>query len=353
MSSDITHRIGHLNSYYDRTESGISDFGQTESTIIGDYENDNIDVEKDVPREQMNAGTMAKVAAVILVTTAGIASYLAAFVASVAITSSAVATTMVGVAGGVCVLTVPLVWVSEWRMTHMPAIRRTVNYLRQLAERFQREMDILIMQEEDLREELEMLVQSNERLERVVQDNGGKVDKLVALVQENQIVLRQMKENIRQVVLQDVVKLVLQSDIDRDGVISKKEGNILAKRLSLSLEIYGIVFDEQKFHRAIGLSPSICGVMTIVKRLLPDEHDRLSSFYSVDSDSDNEEEEKDDVYDMFYVPVEEQFGRGCADSILLCKEYVAEKGEQPKFMSISPSLRMSVRGLRCSVGCCA
>ena len=162
------------------------------------------------------------------------------------------------------------------------------------------------------------------------------------------------KENLRQLVLQDVVKLVLQSDFDRDNIISKKEANILETRLFISLQIYGVLFDAVKFHRAVGLSPSLCGVMTIVKRLLPDENNRLSSFYSVDSDADDESEveEEDDVYDMYYVPVEEPINRGCTDSMRLCKEYLVRKGEKPKLMSISTALRNSVKGLRSSVMSC-
>ena len=37
------------------------------------------------------------------------------------------------------------------------------------------------------------LKENNERLERVVKANGGNVDELVSLVQENQVLLRQMK----------------------------------------------------------------------------------------------------------------------------------------------------------------
>jgi hypothetical protein len=169
-----------------------------------------------------------------------------------------------------------------------------------------------------------------------------------------------------------VVKLVLQSDVDRDGYISKKEAAVLGKRLSMSMEVYGIVFDTKKFHRAVGLSPSICGVLAIVRHLLPDENDRLQSFYSIDStDSDadidraeeevenevekekekekEKEEGKDDVYDMFYVPVEEDFHRGDAQAIHLCKEYCAMNGELPKLISIAPSKRHILMGLRSSV----
>lgn len=236
-----------------------------------------------------------------------------------------------------------------------------MNDLRQLAGRFRREIDLLRLIEYDLREDVTTLREESDELESVVKKNGGNVDDFVSLVRQNQMILSQMKENMRGVVLQEVVRLVLQSDIDRDGVISKREANILAKRLSLSLDIYGIVFDEVKFHRAVGLSPSIAGVMTIVRRLLPDAQDRTSSFYSDhseedsdyedDDDDDGAAEQEDDVYDMFYVPVEGRLDRGDADTIFLCREYVARRGERPTLISVAPSRRKSVKGLRSSVSC--
>ena len=180
--------------------------------------------------------------------------------------------------------------------------------------------------------------------------NVGNVEDFVSLVRRNQRILDEMRENLRQAVLQDVVKMVVRADLDRDNQLSRKEANILATRLALQLEVYGIVFDADKFHRAVGLSPSLGGALKIVKRLLPDEDGRTSSFYSSGSDSDDEESTEDDVYDMFYLPVEQQYNKGCADSIRLCKEYVAQRGRRPSLISIAPSLRESLKGLRCSVG---
>ena len=57
------------------------------------------------------------------------------------------------------------------------------------------------------------------------------------------------KENLRKVVLQEVVRIVIKSDLDRDNIISKKEADFLVQRLSYSLEIYGIDFDVDKFHK--------------------------------------------------------------------------------------------------------
>jgi hypothetical protein len=43
-------------------------------------------------------------------------------------------------------------------------------------------------------------------------------------------------------------------------------------------------------------------------------------------------EGEDDIYDMFYLPVEEDFRRGDARAMRLCKEYCARNGELPKLL---------------------
>lgn len=358
-SSEITRQMGNISGSGhdddddDEENSEISDYG----SLSDDNNNNDKMLEEDLAKEKMSWGTIAKGAVVALVTGGGIASYAISFVASVTLSVSTVAISTLGVAAGVtCLLTVPLVWVSEWRLTKLRALRNRVNDLRNEAERFQIQMDFLVEEEQDLRAEMESLQQDHARLEKLVDEkNAGNVDELVELVHENQIILRQMKDNLRRVVLQDVVKLVLQSDVDRDGKLNKREANILETRLLLSLQAYGIVFDTEKFQRAVGLSPSLCGVMTIVKRLLPDENNQISTFYDkADSAADNEEEEvedndDDDVYDMFYVPTEDQFQKGDAESIQLCKEYLALRGKRPTLQSIAPLSRKSFKGLRCSL----
>lgn len=157
------------------------------------------------------------------------------------------------------------------------------------------------------------------------------------------------QQNLRHLLLQDVVKLVMQSDLDRDNRLCRKEAELLETRLQFSLNIYGIVFDVEKFRRAVALSPSLMGVVTIVRRLLPDENDRVSSFWDIDTDEEEDEEESDEedgVYDMFYVPVEDEFRRGNSDSIRLASEYFERTGERPTLMSLSASLMKGTRGFR-------
>lgn len=176
-SDDITYQMHNRSTrrtysdMYKRTvstESEITDYGEedpatTTYNLFGQPTTTNtqtaadiIEDEDDIPKQTMSSGTMVKVAAVLLVTACGIGSYLAAFVSSIVVTASTTESIVVGIAGGVTIfMTTPLVWVSEWRLSHMPTLRYRVNRMRDLAERFRRELEILVMEEEELREEVE------------------------------------------------------------------------------------------------------------------------------------------------------------------------------------------------------
>ena len=149
------------------TESEITDYGEEEDPATTTYNlygqptntqtaADIIEDEDDIPKQTMSSGTMVKVAVVLLVTACGIGSYLAAFVSSIVVSASTTESIVVGVAGGISIfMTTPLVWVGEWRLSHMPTLRYRVNRMRDLAMRFRRELEILILEEAELREEVE------------------------------------------------------------------------------------------------------------------------------------------------------------------------------------------------------
>jgi len=164
-SSDITHQMHNINSSitatYSRTESEITDYGIGQST---DGKNDrhgpsSVDIiDKSQPNEAMSSsGTNAKVAIVILLTSCGIGAYIAAFIPSIVIAGTAAADSVViGIAGAISIfISTPLVWISEWRLAHLPLLRSSINRMRELAIRFQSELDILVLEKESLIEEVE------------------------------------------------------------------------------------------------------------------------------------------------------------------------------------------------------
>lgn len=150
------------------------------------------------------------------------------------------------------------------------------------------------------------------------------MDKIIGLVKENEAILKQtrvcsiisniiilfvqcyssllifcflylLKENLRQRIVQDIIKIVVMSDKNNDGRFSKVETKFLVLKLSLQLQEYGVEFDEEKFYRVMAVDPSVAQTLTIVKRLIP----------SLSEDDESEEDEDDyDTYDMFHMASE-------------------------------------------------
>jgi len=316
----------------------------------------------DLPRDRMTPGAMVKVAVVVVTIATAIGAYVTSFVY---LSMTTLGEISVAVAGGVTVLHSPFVLVKEWKLAKLPTFRRTVNELMKKATLMKSEVNNLAEECLELEVEIESVQAGNAALEKIVQDqNGGNVDEMVQLIQENQHVLHEMKENLRQVVIEDTLKTVLRSDADRSGVIHKREAEMLAKRLAISLDVYGIVFDTDKFLRVVGLSPSLPGVMRIVKRLLPEDEDarflceRHATFYSLDRTdseatnfSDDEDhtldcvpegdfsDDEDDVLDMFYLRIDQETKKGSAEAICGAIKYRERTGKRPNLMSVRTSSR--------------
>jgi len=103
---------------------------------------------------------------------------------------------------------------------------------------------------------------------------------------------------------------------DSDQKIDRVEAKLLALKIRVKLECYGIMFDEEKFLEAIALKPSFSGAISVVKKLLPIEYregecnnDSRRRSPSLQFQDDGSLDE-DDVYDMFYMSREEQKKRG-------------------------------------------
>mmetsp|Transcript_7872 Transcript_7872/g.17316 ORF Transcript_7872/g.17316 Transcript_7872/m.17316 type:complete len:336 (-) Transcript_7872:349-1356(-) len=114
-----------------------------------------------------NVRNILKATLVILASSAGAAASLAAMLSTQVI--------IVIIAGAVCLGTVPFVWVGEWRLFQLPALRT-------------------MAEEMDLKEELLRMHRSHVEVETLVQrEMGGNIDQIVDLVRENQEILTQMK----------------------------------------------------------------------------------------------------------------------------------------------------------------
>lgn len=108
-----------------------------------------------------------------------------------------------------------------------------------------------------------------------------------------------LKENLRQKVIEDVIGIVIRSEKESSQRIDRVEAKLLALKITVKLEAYGITFDEDKFLHAVALNPTILGVAGTVRKLLPPDEEHGDDNISIVSD-------KDDIYDMFYMAREDQ-----------------------------------------------
>lgn len=73
-------------------------------------------------------------------------------------------------------------------------------------------------------------------LRAIAEEQKFNVDKLVDLVKENERILEQMKDNLRHRIMQDILRIVVMSDTNNDGVYNKVECKMLVLKIRMTLQ---------------------------------------------------------------------------------------------------------------------
>jgi len=212
---------------------------------------------------------------------------------------------MVYVAGSICLMNFPIVFFKERKILLLPSRRKTVDQLQETADILKSEAVALEDEIEYLLEQVSRFGDIEQELQEVAIEQDSTVEELVELVRINEETMDLMRENLRQKVIQDVIGIVIRSEKDNDQIIDRVEAKLLALKITVKLEAYGVSFDEEKFLQAVALSPTLLGVAGTVRKLLPPAGEHVDDV-SVVSD-------KDDIYDMFYMAREDQQRRGPAE----------------------------------------
>lgn len=210
------------------------------------------------------------------------------------------------VMAGVFVVNAPFAAFKEHSIIKVPALRRLNNKLRGDANMLEELVEQITQEIDELEPEAERARIVEEELKAIADEQHVNVDKLVDLVKENAIILAEMKRNLKQRVVQDILKIVVLSDVNNDGTFCKVETKMLVLKIRVALQEYGIEFDENKFYALMKRNPTVTRTFSIVKRLLPvddldDETRRsiLSGDRQGSDDSSSDESNEDDLYDMF------------------------------------------------------
>jgi len=262
---------------------------------------------------KLTAGQTLWAGAVCAMTVAGAAASAVSFVLS--------PTVIVYVAGGLCCLHVPFVLFREKKMLELPTLMRTVNEIRKLSDALEEESCILKEEIDCMHCECSRFDHVERDLLGIVQRQGHSVDSVTDLLRQNEEILDLMKDNLRRTVIEDVIRITVASDLDNNQRICRDEAKLLALKIAVQLEEHTIAFDESKFMQAVALNPTLCGVVGIVRKLLPTDAENnmtdedTASVYSAVSRRYSLEE-KDDVYDMFYLDESVERRRGASGSTL-------------------------------------
>jgi len=175
------------------------------------------------------------------------------------------------VAGGVCILNAPWVAVKQYAIAKVGGLRLGMNQMMGLINLLQEEERILKVTVDDLLEEVECLIDIQKELDDIASEQGYNTDEIVSTVNENESLLKQMQNNLREVAIADITRIVLSSDRDGDMNINLKELNELTLRLELTLKMRGIDLDGEAFKTMVRKDNDISHVLKVIEAIMFEE----------------------------------------------------------------------------------
>ena len=178
-------------------------------------------------------------------------------------------TAVVLIAGSLSCIVGPYMYFQQTRLTDIKALKETHVAV-------QREVDILASENgrlkvivADLSESLERLEHVEQAFEAVTQTQNNSISAFAEQVQQSREILQKMKLSHRDEVLQNIIEVIIRSDLDGNNDLNDKEVDTLMKRLR---QINGVQVNEGKFQAAIkGGGRSLHAVMDVVKELVNED----------------------------------------------------------------------------------
>lgn len=237
---------------------------------------------------------------------AGVVASVASFIPGFLLLSPAI---IVYVAGSITIANAPYAAFKEVRITKLHSLRSLNNKLRDDANRLGKEVEALSKEIDAIAPEAQRAGAVEEELREIADRQQVNVDRLIDLVNENEDILDQMRENLRKKIVQDIIHIVIKSDINNDQRFCKVESKMLALKIRIQLQEYGVEFDEMKFYKVMNVCPTLPRVIAIVQKLIPGLVHDDDSAASSDNDDDNEVRES---FDMFRLASDKSIRMSCS-----------------------------------------
>ena len=116
------------------------------------------------------------------------------------------------------------------------------------------------------------------QLQHVIDTSNTDINRLLHILEEQKSIQNNMKERMKQHILQFMMTILLTSDRDSNFNLTYIEIDILIRRLHVAMKNEFddnvdhsstiVIFHEERFRELIGRNPSISNIMTIIKRSL-------------------------------------------------------------------------------------
>jgi vacuolar-type H+-ATPase subunit E/Vma4 len=194
-----------------------------------------------------------------------IAGFVAMIAIGTAIAAAVIEQSIIVIVGAILSSVIgPYCYYQQTKLTDIRTLQETKNAISEQVNQLTMENKRLIHNINDLTTSIDRLHEIDEALEVLTSTQGQSIETFQKQVQDNKDILQQMKSNVKANVLQNLLSVILRSDVDQDMIMDSNEVDTLIRRIQ---NISGVTVNETKF-RAVIQNQSISAIMEIVKNLL-------------------------------------------------------------------------------------
>lgn len=162
------------------------------------------------------------------------------------------------------------------------SIRELCVKLNTQGDKLKEENEILSKNCDNIQKDVDRMVESKNKLNEIVEEQGANVEELVDLVKSNGEHLKRTNLLLKRKVVHDLTAVVLRSDRDGDYDIEASELDTLTLRLTL---VPGLEVNEEKFKEKVkSFGGDINGVFKVIDSIMDEDENDPESIFRYEKD---------------------------------------------------------------------
>jgi prefoldin subunit 5 len=161
----------------------------------------------------------------------------------------------------------PYAYWQQTRLTDIKALKETHEAIQAEVNRLHEENERLSSSIRELTESVQRLEDVEVALDTISKTQGQSIAEFEKQVQQNRDILKSMKTNLKASVLQNLLSVIMSSDVDKDMVVDEEEIVTLIRRIE---NIGGVEIHEDRFRAAFS-GKTLSSLMGVIQNLLRDD----------------------------------------------------------------------------------